>query len=99
MQLLKILTCGKCNDIQAMFMKFRDDSLLRCHHNNTDASGLLAGACQNLGAQTTSGPADHQNLTAFHVSAYYCLVMKGDMNSNIKLCPEYQSNFMRFLAS
>ena len=87
MQLFKILTCGKCNDIQAMFMKFRDNS-----------SGLLAGACQKLSAQTTSGPVVHQNLTQFHVAGYG-LVMKGEMNSNIKLCPEYQSNFMRFLAS
>ena len=82
-----------------MFMKFRDSSPLRCYHNNMDSSAPLAGACQNLSAQTTSGPAAHQNLTVFHVSAEYCLVMKGDMNSNIKLCPEYQSNFMRFLAS
>ena len=79
-------------------MKFRDNSLLCCYHNNTDASGLLAGACQNLGAQTTSGPVVHQNLTQFHVAGYG-LVMKGEMNSNIKVCPEYQSNFMRFLAS
>ena len=42
MQLFKILTCGKCNDIQAMFMKFRDNSLLRCYHNNMDASGPAA---------------------------------------------------------
>ena len=64
-------------------MKFRDSSPLRCYHNNMDASGTAVD----------------QNLTAFHVSAEYGLVMKGDMNSNIKLCPEYQSNFMRFLAS